>query len=108
MNSPRNSISLGGSFSSLAGESFPLARLNPPRLHTGNTTSSSSSNGSNILYNAAAARAGRPMGGISAAALNQRLDAIEAAQRNVVAGDQQIRFRNVGGGQLNPIALPRR
>ena len=108
LHSPRNSISLGGSFSSFAGESFPLARLIPPRLHTGNTTSSSSSNGSNILYNSAAAHAGRPMGGISAAALNQRLDAIEAAQRNVVAGDQQIRFRNVGGGHLNAAALPRR
>src|SRR5271167_1846493 len=98
MNSPRNSISLGGSFSSLAGEAFPLARLNPPRLHIGNTTSSS---GSDSLFNAAAARAGRPMGGVSTAALNQRLDAIDAAQRHVVAGDQQVRFRNVGGGQLN-------
>ena len=92
LSSPRNSISLGGSFESLAGEQFPLIRR--PLLQ-----GSTSSGSSNSLFNAAR-RGERIRGEVNPAELTQRLgglgalpnvNAIEEAPH--IRGDQKVRYR---------------
>ena len=92
LSSPRNSISLGGSFESLAGEQFPLIRR--PLLQ-----GSTSSGSSNSLFNAAR-RGERIRGEVNPAELTQRLgglgalpnvNAIEEAPH--IGGDQKVRYR---------------